>query len=65
MDGSEVVSTRGGYVITHEKNRYWSRYNVWSPDGVVLHVCSSHTEAIAERARLIEIDLMAGDLDYE
>lgn len=51
---SEFVGSREGYVITRERNAYWSRYILWAPDGALLQKNSSYSELVTYRDRLID-----------
>lgn len=62
---SEFVTSRGGYVITRERSKFWTKYLVWSGDGEVLDKVSSLEEAKRLMDGYIDIDAMAGDIDYD
>lgn len=59
------VTSRGNYIITRERTRHWTKYIVWNGDGEELERVSSFEEAKRLMDHYIELDAMAGDIDYE
>lgn len=51
---SEYIMARDGYVITRERTVYWSRYILWSPDGVLLQKNSALSEIVKFRDNQID-----------